>query len=145
MSLGWRKASDDIQTIRWRRRGQKIRNRVGGSTRSPQELHGPLRDPGLLHVDIRARLGLADVFGLADQRKRLFRSLGTPVELERFIVRRERMVVVITIVQVRSSPLRVTPDPIFQHVVPYVSPTRVGARWIFPHGFRIHRVWAESH
>jgi hypothetical protein len=67
------------------------------------------------------------------------------VKLERFLVRRECMVVVITIVKVRSSPLGVTPDPIFQHLVPYVSSTCVSVRWIFSHGCDIHRVRIGSH
>jgi hypothetical protein len=72
-------------------------------------------------VPIFSRIGLRDVFKLANERKWRFGSFGAFGECKRFCIAREGVVIVTAFREVRGASLWMTPNSVFQNVVPYVT------------------------
>lgn len=89
-------------------------------SRATKELHGPLGDTFFLDVKILARTRLCYILKLSNQGKRRFGRFGSFGKCKSLGVGRERIIIVVTAV------LWVTPNAIFQNIVPHKAPTRFG-------------------
>jgi len=127
------KTPKDVQSILWRIRRQKLRNRTFCPSRTTKKGDWPLSDPFFFYMSVVIRLRLIDIFILPDQCKYIFGSCGTGGERSRLGIGRKRKVVVAAIRQVFCSTLRMTPDSILQNFVPNIATTCLGKSWVTPH------------
>jgi hypothetical protein len=82
-------------------------------------------------VNIYARLWLRNVLTLKYQRERFLCASGPPRKFKGIFIRRKRVIVVATVLEIRCAALRMAPNTIFQHLIPDESATRAGERRVF--------------
>lgn len=85
-----REPPQDIEAIAWCKGRQKVRDGLGRSPGSTQELDWPFRDSFLLDVNVNTGLWLRDVFPLKYQRNRFLRTSCLVRERECLVVSSSR-------------------------------------------------------
>ncbi|HEY4058959.1 MAG TPA: hypothetical protein VGM39_20230 [Kofleriaceae bacterium] len=86
-----------------------------------KELDGPLRDPGLLDVDVLTWLGLLDVLALTHESERILCPACLLRERQRFWIGGERKVVIVPFGEIRCAAFGMAPHSILENVVPDVA------------------------
>jgi hypothetical protein len=133
-------AAQNIQTVQRRRRREEVRNCIGTSSRSLEELYRPFGHARFLDVNVRTGLRLTDVFKLTYQCERSLRALGVRREIESIHVRCEGVVVIAAVVQIRRPALWVAPNTVLQHLVPHEAAAGAGGSRIGSHEIWIYGV-----
>lgn len=102
-------ASQDVEAIGRRIRGEESRNRRVRPARSREELRGPLDETFGAHVYIPPRLRFVDVLSLEHESERLLSTAGRVGEGECLRVSREAMEVVVALIFIGRTPFGMAP------------------------------------
>ena len=111
----------NIQPIGRRIRCRKIRNCVLRSSRTAKEFHWPFGDAYVLNVTVLAGIIFRDIFKLPNERERCFGTLGALGKRKRLGVGCEGLVIVTAVFEVGGTALWVTPNAVFQNVIPNIT------------------------
>jgi hypothetical protein len=92
----------------------------------------------LLYMNVLACFRFIDVFLLQDQSERLFRAGGFPGKAQSLRVRRECVIIIISVLRVWGTALRVSPHTIFKYGVPDEPTASAASCGIFANPRRIN-------
>jgi hypothetical protein len=130
----------NIQPIGRRIRCQKIRNRVRRASRTAKEFHWPFGDAYVLNVTVLAGIVFRDIFELSNERERRFGTYGALGKRKRIGVGCEGVVIVAAVFEVGRTALWVTPNAVFQNIVPNIAAASLRQRRIRAHKIRVYNV-----
>src|SRR6266498_1842625 len=131
-------ASYDVQPVRWCVRRHTVWNRAVVTFRAVQELHRPLGDSPLLNTQVLSWRRLLDVLLLQDEREWFLGSFRLPRKVGRLGEGCECAEIVVAFVQVGGTSLRMTPDPVFQDLIPHVPTASLSFGWVGANFRRLH-------